>query len=207
MRKHFRISLGCFKGFTLTELVIACSITIFFMAAFISAFIGMRNGMYAQDSLFSSNRSAYFAMNQLSKDTREAITIVNTYSGNTTANAVLILALPSVNASNVPIDTTLASSTYYDYVVYKLSGTDLVRSVTLGTSSQRNGASSVSNRKVAANVTTFSLTNSSGTGFTSLSAAAQAALKIFKVSITSGETIGGQTRSITANEDMMLYNK
>ena len=194
------------KGFTLTELMIGCTITIFFLAAFMTAFIGMRNGMYAQDSYFTSNRSAYFAMNHISKDTREAISVISSYGGYTTGNSVLILALPSINASNQPIDATLASSTYYDYVVYKLSGTDLVRSITLGTSSQRNGAANLTNRKVANNVTTFSLT-SSGTGFSSLSASAQAALKTFTVSITSGETIAAQTRSITASEDMMLYNK
>src|SRR3989338_7807565 len=89
------------KGFTLAELIVSASLTCVFMAAFVAAFIGLRNGMYAQDSYFTSNRTGYYTMNVISKDVREALSIEDTY-GVSTATSVLVLRLPSINASGVP---------------------------------------------------------------------------------------------------------
>ncbi len=191
------------SGFTVVQTLTALSLSVLVLGAFLTAFFGMRNSLFAQDSYFTSNRTGYYAINVLSKDVREAIAIESSYGSDTTGTSVLILRLPSISALEIPTDIT----SQYDYVTYKLSGTNLTRTLdVLGGTSNRNGGSDISGKIIARNITAFTLSTSSGTAFSSLSSSQIEALSFFNVALTSSETIAGRARTMVADSNMKLMN-
>lgn len=194
------------QGFTIVELSTAAVLCVIFALAFYAALYVMRNQLHQQGIFFTANRSVRFAMDIMAHDIREAARIVPTHSGNTTGNQVLILELPSINASGDATDI----ENDFDYAVYKLdpgNPSNLIRDLdVLGGTSFRNGGNDDSGKVVASQMQTLSFTS----GGTALSSVADVAT-LFSVnaSVTSrGTTLqASQTQTTQGDADIRLRNK
>lgn len=192
------------RGFTMVELAIAVTINTIFLTAFFSVFSIMNTHMNQQSIYFQSNRGARFALDRIARDVREAVSLVATHGSDTTADSVLILKLPSINSSGDP--TNIDSQ--FDYVTYKLSGTDLVRSVdVLGGTSTREGGSDQTNRVVATGVSAITFSTASGMALGSVSSGTIPALHSVNVSITVQGSTLGRTQSTSVDADLYLRNQ
>ena len=129
----------------------ATAISLFMATAFYAAFFGMRNQFAQQDNYYMNNRGVRFALDRMARDAEEALCVTYTWGADTRANNVLILKLPSINASNEPSNI----STQFDYVTYKLSGTNLTRTLDVQNSSTREGGADISGKVIAKNVSTL----------------------------------------------------
>ena len=196
---------GKFKsnsGFSLIELMSATALTLVTAFAFYTVFLTIRNELAQQDNYYTGNRTIRFALDKMARDGEEAIGVVSNWAGDTTGNSILILKLPSVNASGVP--TNIASQ--FDYVTYKLSGTTLTRTLDLldGTS-QREGGDDIINRRVATQVQSLLFT-SGGTALGSIAAATLPTLKTINAQILAQAAIRGRTQTSQGDADLMLRN-
>ena len=194
------------SGFTLVELMAATAVSVLFSAAFFAAFYVMRNEFYQQSMYFNTNRAARFGMDFIARDVKEAVRVVPTRGGDTTGNAVLILELPSINASGEATNIT----SQFDYVVYKLDSvnpTILRKSLdVLGGTSNRNGGSDYANKEVARNINTL-LFSSGGTGLSSVSNIA--GILGLTVQITAKGTVlrSSDTETTLGDSTLRLRNK
>lgn len=194
------------SGFTIVELMIATTLLVVIGTAFYAAFGVMRDQMWRENIYMNVDSSAKNAMERISKDAKEAITIVSSRGSDTTGTSVLILRLPSVDASGVPTNIT----TDFDYVVYKLDDNTpprLTRTLdVLNSTSLREGGADVSSAIVARFVNSVQF-SSSGTAFSSLSGSAIQALKQFNAQITSQSTTFGTTQQTQLDSEIVLRNK
>lgn len=195
-------------GFTLVELMAATAISVLFSAAFFAAFYAMRNELYQQTSFFNSNRSVRFAIDAIARDVKEAISIEPTRGADTTGNQVLILKLASIDANGVPTNFDAD----FDYVVYKLDGTNpaiLRRTLdVLDGTSTRNAGADITNKEVARSVQTL-LFSAGGTGLSSLTAQTLSGLRQINVRIQARGTtlLSTQTQTAEGDSELLLRNK
>ncbi len=199
------------QGFTISELMIASTITLIFAGSFYALVSGLQNQMAQQNVYFDTNRAARHAMDKISKDVKEAINIEPSHGGNVTGDTVLILKLPSISLSTgVPIPTDLSSE--YDYVTYKLDNTDpthLVRALDVDPASQREGGVDKTANPlpvVARRVQSIQFT-SGGAGLSAYNAAALQDLENVHIDITAQGTTVGKTQTTQVDSDVMLRNK
>lgn len=194
------------KGFSIVELMIATTITLIFAGSFYYASLGLQKHFESHSVYFETDRSARFGMDRIAQDVREAVNVAPSWGGNSTGNSVLVLKLPSINASGEATNI----STQFDYVTYKLDSSDptkLVRSVdVLGGVSFRNGGSDTSNVTIGKKLQTLTF-SSGGTGLSSFTSSALQSLKRINVAITAqGKTVG-QNNTTQVDSDLMLRNR
>ncbi|MBI4353271.1 MAG: hypothetical protein HY593_05020 [Candidatus Omnitrophica bacterium] len=194
------------KGFTMTELAIATTITLLFALSLYAVFYGLHNQLKKQNVYYETGRSARHSLDRISKDVKEAVQIVSSWGGNSTSDTSLVLKLPSINSNGEATDV----SSQFDYVTYKLDSADtthLVRSLDiLGGTSAREGGADQTNQIVGRNVQTI-LFSSNGTGLSSFSSSALQGLKSINVAVTTQRQTVGTTQTTQLDSDLMLRNQ
>jgi hypothetical protein len=190
------------KGFTIIELLTASVVTLLFAASFYGAFFALGMQIKQQDNFYDTNQSVRYSMERMSRDVKEAVEVVSSHGSDTTSGSVLILKLPSINASGIP--TNIASQ--FDYVTYKISSNRLVRALdVLGGTSSRDGGADRTGDVTSRGTQTVSF-SSGGASLATYSASALAGLKTINVQITNQATLKGRTQTSQADSDLVLRN-
>jgi prepilin-type N-terminal cleavage/methylation domain-containing protein len=194
------------KGFTLVELMAATVITVLFAGALYGVFSAMRDEMWRQNIYYDTNRAVRHGLELVSRDVKEALRIEPAWGGDTTANTVLILRLPSIDNNGEPTNI----NSQFDYVTYKLDSADptkLVRSLdVLGGVSAREGGTDKTGSLVAKKIQTL-LFSSGGTGLSSLSASQISGIKILSIQILGQGSTLGVSQTTQGESDVMLRNQ
>lgn len=201
--------LRCQRGFTITELMVATTITGIFALGFYALVNTFQKQMVQQSVYYDTNRAARLAMDKISRDVKEAVSVVSSYGGNTTGDQVLILKLPSIDAAGEPNDI----ATKFDYVTYKRDGTDstrLVRAINVDADSSRNGGvDHISDPLpvVVKKIETLLFSDSNGVSLSSVAAGDIADLESISVRIKAQGKTRDNTQSTQVESELMLRNK
>ncbi len=195
------------RGFSIVELMGAVGLTLVLAGGFYGAFYAVRNEMYQARMYFDTNRSVRYAEERLTRDIREAIEVTSTHGAYTTGNSILILKLPSIDASGDVTDVAAD----FDYVTYRLDTTvtpnTLVRSLdVLNGTSQREGGVDRTNKVIARRMLSLAF-SSGGTALGSLTAAQKTALEFVNVQMSAQGTTIGESQTTSVDTDVMLRNK
>lgn len=143
MRKHKR-------AFTLTELQIAFAIMLITLAATMALYLFYLRSFSMGNAILDVYANSRVAMGRMERDIRAAAQVVLSHSPYTTSDHVIVLQVPSIDATGNVI------SSHYDYITYELQGSDLYRII------QRDALSSRQNENRAVAHYCASLTFSSG---------------------------------------------
>lgn len=192
------------KGMTITELMIASSLSVLFTLGFVSASHALRTQMSKQDYYYDANRASRVALDRFAEDAKEAIGIVATQGAFTTGNSTVILKLPSINAAG---DATNID-TQFDYVIYQRNSSNsrLLRTLdVLNGTSVREGGADITDQVVAQNVQSLSFSYA-GTALGSVAASSLPGLKYFNAQITAQGTLMGTNLTTEADSDIMFRN-
>ncbi len=121
------------RGFTLTEFLVVTFIELIAVAIAVQAFVALNQDYKVLMSYLGSYLKGREAIDLISKDCRIAIRVMDAYSGYTTADNCIVLKVPSIDASGNIIDVNHR----FDYIVYRLQGGDLWKTVIPGSGSSR----------------------------------------------------------------------
>ena len=175
------------KGFTLIEVLVVVAISVVCIVVLSSLFIGQNRIYRVETAELNVTADARQAVDDIDNYVRLATRTQSSYSTYTASSNVLILKIQSVNASNQLIAGT------FDYVVYYLSGTSLLRQIfSDATSSRSNGIKKLANN---VNGLSFTLNNVDYSLVTQVT-----------TDITIQENAGVQTRAITLSSKSRLRN-
>jgi prepilin-type N-terminal cleavage/methylation domain-containing protein len=123
------------SGFTLVEMVIVIALLSLLLLAFLNLFDNHGKLFNFESGRIRTTSGTRFAMSELQKYTLQAESVLVSATVNGTSysssSSVMVLRLPSVDASNNAIDST------WDYVAFYLTGTNLYRTVEANGSSVR----------------------------------------------------------------------
>lgn len=117
MRKIFAKT----AGLSLIEMMIATSIAIITIVAAISLYIFYWRTFVIGNNILDVYANSRVAMGYISKDVRASSQIVSSHGSYTTSDNSIVLRVPSINAQGDRIGS------YYDYIIYMLSGNNLIR--------------------------------------------------------------------------------
>ena len=107
------------KAFTAIELLVAVFIVSITVAASISLYVFSLENFNIGSTQLNVYINSRNAIMQLARDIRCAAQVVSSYSSYTTGDSCIVLMVPSIDGSgNV-------QTSYYDYIIYRLQGTDL----------------------------------------------------------------------------------
>jgi len=132
-----KLSSRC--GFTLSEFLIIASIMIIAITISLQSFVALNKDYKVLIGYLSSYLKGREAIDKISKDCRSAVQVMDSYSGYTTTDDCLVLKVPSIDASGNIIDVNNA----FDYIIYRILGQDLWKTVIPGASSSRTAVNAV----------------------------------------------------------------
>lgn len=173
------------RGFTLIEVLLVILMMGFGLIVLTNMFLSHNKIYRSQSTKLNITGSVRFALDDIDNYVRQAYRTLASYGSFTASSQTLILQIQSVNSSERLIANT------YDYVIYYLSGNNLMREIVADAGSARVS----STRLVAANVSNlvFSLNNGNYPLVTEVA-----------TNITCSESAGPQTLSFTADSKSKL---
>lgn len=175
------------SGFTLIEVIIVIFMVGMGMLVLTSLFLNQNQVYQSQTAELTVTADARFALDEIDSSVRAADIVATSYSSYTTGTQVLVLQLPSINASNQIISAT------YDYFVYYLSGSSLLRQIFPNAASSRQA----STKKMASNVTGLVFTYDN---------ASMALVQQVTTDLTVQQSGGRYSRSISLSSKSKLRN-
>lgn len=190
------------KGYTLIELQLASMIALIILSAIIALYIFSWRSFTIGSALLDVYSNSRNASGWLTRDIRSASQVVPSHESYTTTDNSIVLMIPSIDNSQPPN----VISSHYDYITYRLQGSDLYRIV------QKDALSSRQNENGAISHYCSSLTFSSGgttlSNIGNLSAINTVAiyLPINKSTISLGGSVG-VAESIIPTTIVRLRNK
>ena len=200
------------KGFTVLELTMAAALTALFAAAFYTAFYAMNTEMWRNKNYFDNNTTAKNMLDRISTDVKEALTVEVSHNTVVTGNTSLALKLPSINAIGEPTGIT----TQFDYVIYRLSNRQLLRSSDVS-AGVREGGPGITNSVVGMSVSSIQFSKwgkagdaNLGDGLSVVAAAGGlAAVKVLRINITTQTLLlsTNQTSEVAADVNLMTGTK
>ncbi len=119
------------KAFTLAEFQIASLITILVITAALSLYVFYWRTMIISNTILDVYSNARVAVELMARDIRWAAQVVPSHGSYTTGDHSIVLQLPAIDNQGNSIRS------HYDYVTYRLQGTDLYRIVEKDASSSR----------------------------------------------------------------------
>lgn len=111
------------NGFTLIELQMASFISLIVLAAILSLYIFSWRSFTMGDAILDVYANSRNAAGWLTRDIRCAAQIVPSHGSYTTTDSSIVLKVPSIDATGQTI------SSYYDYITYRLQGSNMYRIV------------------------------------------------------------------------------
>jgi Tfp pilus assembly protein PilW len=119
------------NGFTLIELQIAACISLITIAAAISLYLFYWRTFVIGNAALDVYSNSRIAIGLMARDIRCASQVVTNHGSYTTSNNTLVLQTPSINANGDTIPS------HYDFITYKLQGSDLYKIAEVDASSAR----------------------------------------------------------------------
>lgn len=180
-------------GSSLVELLAVTMMMALLGTALFGLFGAFRRQLYADGSVSVLHKNARVALQKMGNDAKEALRVQASHGADATADDVLILRLPSIDAAGEPTD--IASD--FDYVTYKLDAGDLtrlVRVVDVDAASSRNGGAD-STEVVATGVADVYFSEA-GTGLSSVGALSAVKELECQIDVQNGQVSGTQTVSL-----------
>lgn len=110
-------------GFTLVELQVSLFIALITLLAAMSLYIFYWRTFVIGNTVLDIYANSRVAMEMISRDVRMAAQVVSSHTPYTTTSNCAVLKVPSIDASGNVI------ASHYDYITYKLQGSDLYRIV------------------------------------------------------------------------------
>ncbi|MBI2356199.1 MAG: prepilin-type N-terminal cleavage/methylation domain-containing protein [Candidatus Doudnabacteria bacterium] len=178
---------GLDAGFTLIEVIIVVFMLGMAMLVLTSLFLNQNQVYQSQTAELNVTADARFALDDIDSSVRAADVVAASYSSYTTGTQVLVLQIPSINASNQIIAAA------YDYFVYYLTGSDFFRQIFPNASSSRQATT----KKIASNVTGLLFSYDNGDS---------ALVKQVTTDLTIQQSGGRYNRSITISSKSRLRN-
>lgn len=179
------------KGYTLIELVISIAILATIMMAVSSIFFTSLKNYRAESQKSSFQRELNFVIDNIAKDVKQAAEVPQIYEEIELSSTVLILALPAVdNDHNFIYSGDVLEK---DYLVYSISGNDLIRN----TYASLSGTRETEEDTLLSSVSALDFSYSPG-----LTDAGQVT-----ISITQSIGVGNRTVTLTEGRMANLRNK
>ena len=190
------------NGLSVLELVIALGILVLIMGGAISLDINYNMIFRLGVAYLDMQNNARQTLDWLTNDARWATQIVSAFGGYATSASSVVLQVPSVNAAGLVIDDT------YDYIIFRLNGTNVQRIVVVNVASSRDATT----KTLASGCTSLVFRDSSGGALLSaLSAAQLAGLSSFNASTTLTRTVlmqnGARNITETISSTVRFRNK
>jgi hypothetical protein len=132
------------KGVSLIEFLIVISIFIITIGIVFQIFTSLNKEYKVLVSYLSAYLKGRETIDRISKDCRIAIRVMDDHSGYTTTDNTLVLKVPSIDGSNNIIDV----NNEFDYIIYRIQGGDLWKTVIPGGSSLREAFNGVLRRSM-----------------------------------------------------------
>ncbi len=113
------------KAFTMTELLVSISILIAVITISVGASIALNTDYKVLISYLTSSLKGRESIEAISKDCRMATRVMDSYAGYTTTDSSVVFKVPSIDVSGQIIDV----NKYFDYIIYRVAGGDLWKTV------------------------------------------------------------------------------
>ncbi|MBI4363611.1 MAG: hypothetical protein HY545_02060, partial [Candidatus Doudnabacteria bacterium] len=174
-------------GFTLIELLVVTVLVGVSIVVLVNLFIGQNRIYRTQTAELNVANDARASLDDIDAYARQARQILANYQTWTTGTQTLVLEIQSINSSNQLIIGA------YDTMVYYLTGSNFYRQTFPNAQSSRTAQT----KRLASNVTGLSLTYNN---------ADPTLASQVTTDLTIQESVGFQTRSITASSKSYLRN-
>ncbi len=132
------------KAFSLLELVIVVAIFIIAIVIAIQMFTNLNRDYKVLTVYLKSYLKGREIIDIISKDCRMGVRVMDSYGAYTTVDNCLVLKMPSIDASRNIIDV----NNEFDYIIYKMDGGDLWKTVIPGSGSSREAYDGVFKKSI-----------------------------------------------------------
>ena len=183
------------NGISLTEFLVVFAIFLTVSVGAIQAYMFLSKSFYIMRLYLTFYLKGRETIDFISKDCRVAIRVMDTYGAYTTTDDNLILKMPSIDSSGDIIDI----NNEFDYMVYRIAGNDLMKTVIPGSASSRPAYDGVFKENIQSLYITYD-----GTPLSSVTN--KSSIKHLTLSASIGETVMGTNYQINPGTTIKLMN-